>query len=561
VLSFLAVIISYTVLLHRALDSAEANLRRARRAVDKMLTVVAEEHLADKPHMEEKQKDLLEEALAIYQEILQEKSGDPVRQEETALAYKRMGDILHTLGKNDLAKDAYQQATVLLSPLAQRAPSNPQYRQNLANSWNFLGEVLRTTGHRAEANDAYVRALELQKELAVQFPDTRTYQQELSRTLYNYGILCADTDPRAAEQFYNLAIRTLKELVQELPDVPDCQRGLARSYLNLGAVLGDTRRLPEAKAANDQAILLFENLVQRFPTNREYKLEFAVCCNNLGNSLRDARQHAEAEKAHRKAVHTLEGLARDFPHVPNFRSELANAYNSLGRLLDDTFRFPAARAAWSAARNLYERLVLEYPDVPDYQAELGRVRGNLGWLAYHPLSSQVVLLGLFDHPEYPAGLGSIVRRLCCLEFQRAELSQARLHLQEGIRQLEQVLKLNPDNADYRDTLRWEYGVLANTLGWLARYEDAAQAAENYYRAAGYLARMVPLAEKDLHAPEPERKQKAKKYAEAALATLRQALRAGFKDFDRLRKDPAFEALHEHSDFARLLGTQSGMVRP
>src|SRR5262249_23151763 len=163
--------------LHSALREKEINYQRARRAVDKMLTVVAEEHLADKPHMEEKQKELLEEALAIYQEFLQEKSNDPVRQEETALAYKRMGDILHTLGKNDLAKDAYQQATVLLSPLAQRAPANPQYRQNLANSWNFLGEVLRTTGHRAEANDAYVRALELQKELAVQFPDTRTYQQ------------------------------------------------------------------------------------------------------------------------------------------------------------------------------------------------------------------------------------------------------------------------------------------------------------------------------------------------------------------------------------------------
>ena len=180
VLSFLIVIVSYTVLLHSALHSAEANFQRARRAVDKMLTVVAEEHLADKPHMEEKQKELLEEALAIYQEFLQEKSADPDRQEETALAYKRMGDILHTLGRNDLAKDAYAQANVLLGRLAERAPSNPRYRQSLANSWSFLGEVLRTTGDRAEASQAYLQALALQKALIVQFPDELTYQQELA---------------------------------------------------------------------------------------------------------------------------------------------------------------------------------------------------------------------------------------------------------------------------------------------------------------------------------------------------------------------------------------------
>ena len=153
---------------------------------------------------------------------------------------------------------------------------------------------------------------------------------------------------------------------------------------------------------------------------------------------------------------------------------------------------------------------------------------NLGWLAYHPLSSEGVLLAFFAGAEHPAGLGSLLSRLGWLEFQRAELGQARLHLQEGIRQLEQILKRNPDNADYRDTLRRQYGVLANTLGRLALYGDAAHAAEDYYRAAGYRARMVPLAEMDLHVPEAERKKKATRYAEAALVTLQQAFRAGFE---------------------------------
>jgi serine/threonine-protein kinase len=557
VLSLLAVSLTYNALLQSALHSAEANSQRARRAVDKMLTVVAEEHLADKPHMEDKQKELLEEALAIYQECLNEKHDDPARQEETALAHKRMGEILHTLGKNDSAKDAYGQANVLLTRLVQKAPANPKYRQSLANSYNFLGEALRTSGHRADANEAYLQALRLQKELVVQFPGDLTYQQELSRTIYNCGILWAETSPEAAEGFYRQAILTLERLVHQLPEVPACQQGLARSYLNLGAVLGNTRRLQEAKAANDKAILLLENLVKNFPTNRDYKLELAVCCNNLGYSLTGTRQYVEAEKALRKAVHTLEGLTRDFPHMPKCRSELATAYNSLGLLLADTFRWPAARAAWSAARNLYEQLVAEYPDTPDYKAELGRVRGNLGWLSYHPLSYESALLGFFASSEPQASVGNILSRLGWLEFERAELGRACLDLHEGIRLVEQLFKLDPDNSGYRNTLRIQYWNLADALSRLALYADAAHAAEDYYLAAGYRARLVPLAEKDPQIPERERKAKAKKYAAAALAALKQALRSGFKDFDRLRKDPAFEALREQDDFAKLLAAQTG----
>ncbi len=246
-LSLLAVSLSYHAPLQSALTETEANFQRARRAVDKMLTVVAEEQLADKPHMEEKQKELLEEALTIYKEFLREKSADPVRQEETELAYKRMGEILRTLGKNELAKDAYSQATLLFGPLADGAPAISRYRQSLANSYNFLGETLRITGHHEEANEAYTQALELQKELVCQFPDEPTYQQELARTVFNRGILRAGTSPKEAENFYNQAILTLENLVRELPNLPACQRELARSYLNLGALLCDTERFQEAK--------------------------------------------------------------------------------------------------------------------------------------------------------------------------------------------------------------------------------------------------------------------------------------------------------------------------
>lgn len=561
VLSLLAVSLFYNARLQSALQEARTNFEAARRAADKMLTVVAEEHLADKPHMEEKQKELLEEALAIYQQFLQQKSNDPALQEDTALAYKRMGDILHTLGKDDSAKGAYDKAIVLLNRLAEEAPSYPKYRQHLANSYNWLGEALRATGQREQANQAYVQALHLQKELVVQFPKERAYQKELSRTIYNLGILYADSSPKDAETSYHQAIDILEKLVDQLPEARDFQHELARSYLDLGAVLDNTQRFPQSKAAYDKAIPLLENLVHNYPKQRDYKLELAVCCNNLGNSLRGTRHYAEAERAHRKAVRTLEELARDFPHVPQFRSELANTCNSLGLLLELTFRWPAARAAWLEALSTYDQLVAEYPDAPDYRAELGRVHGNLGWLYAHPLSYQGALLGWFATSRQQIGLGRLPSALGWLVFERAELGRARRHLEEGIKNLEFAYSRNPENVAYRDALQRQFRVLANTLGRLAQLAEPAQVATDYYLAAGYCARLVPLVEKDLHLPEPDRKMRAKKYAQAALANLQLAIRYGYKDFERLRKDPTFEPLRGQEEFAQLLKVQAAKTSP
>jgi serine/threonine protein kinase len=563
-LSLLGVGLSYHVRLQHsndelksALKSADNNFDRARRAVGKVLTVMAEEHLADKPHMEEKQKELLEEALKIYQEFLEERSSDPAMLEQTAQAYKRMGDILRMLGKYDPAKDMYRQAIELLTRLDRGAPSTSDYRDELAYSYNFLGEASRRAGHREEANEAYLQAFKLLEELATQFPQVPSYQRELSRTIYNLGILRADTSPKEAENLYQQAISRLEKLT---PGAPAYQQDLARSYLNLGAVLGKTKRFAEAKQANDRAITLLEDLVNRFPTNRDYKHELALCCNNLGISLSATKQYDEAEKSYQKAVRTLTELTRDFSDVPEFRSQLANAYNSLGSLLDETLRLAAAKSAWLEALRIYEKLVFEQPDVPDYRAELGRVHGNLGWLIYHPLRCERELLEFFASSENQAGLGRIPSRLGWVQFRRAELGEARRHLEEGIKHLELALKSSPDNLDYLDPIRRQYLHLANTLSQLALTEDAAHAAEDYYCAAACQARLVPLTANNLQVTEPDRKGKAKWYAEMALANLKHALHCGYKDLDRLEKDPAFEPLRQQASFTKLLavkGSASG----
>src|SRR5262249_34137781 len=75
--------------------------------------------------------------------------------------------------------------------------------------------------------------------------------------------------------------------------------------------------------------------------------------------------------------------------------------------------------------------------------------------------------------------------------------------------------------------------------------------EEYHRAAGFLARCAPLAEKDTRLPEAERRTLAGAYADRAMARLREAIAKGCKDAEQLTKNPAFDPLRSRADFQEL----------
>src|SRR4051812_45599113 len=83
-------------------ERAENNFRLAREAVDRMLTRAADE-MADKPHMEQVRRALLQDALEFYQRFIKERGTDPSVRLETARAYLRVGLIQTRFGRFDRA--------------------------------------------------------------------------------------------------------------------------------------------------------------------------------------------------------------------------------------------------------------------------------------------------------------------------------------------------------------------------------------------------------------------------------------------------------------------------
>ncbi len=547
---------------------AESNFQTALRAVDDMLTEVAEEQLAPEPRMEKKRRALLAKARSYYQEFLEQRGGDPSLRKEAALAHKRLGDISRLLGEHDQAKSSYDQAITLLGQLVADHPDKPEYRSILAECYCNMGEVWRLTSHPAEAAESYQQALGRQRELVAEAPGVPAYQKELARTQYNRGILFSLTlHPKEAEDALDESVRLLTRLTSEYPRVPAYRQHLARAYLNLGPVLRFVGRLDKAEDSYREAIRLQNKLVKTDPLTPDYRYELGGTYNNLGFLLLSTRpytiaamilpapgfeklglvllnayRYGEAQIVFREGLGQFEVLARDFPSVPVYRKEVANTENNLAIVLARAGNWTGAEKSWERALDLFEKLAAEHPEVPDYQGHRGLAQGNLGWL----------LLQQKDLPEVKA---DAARRTSLL-------NKARQRLERAV-DLERVaLKPNPKNPTYLRALCDQSGYLAEVHLSLGDHAAAARLAEelppifqtrgeDYFRAAELLVRCIALAKQDARLSEERRRATAEHHASQAVRILREGVAHGFRDAERLRQAP-FTALMDRADFKELL---------
>src|SRR5262249_21221306 len=102
----------------------------------------------------------------------------------------------------------------------------------------------------------------------------------------------------------------------------------------------------------------------------------------------------------------------------------------------------------------------------------------------------------------------------------------------------------------RDAALGDHAAAADAAEQLVRAD--LEPRPDLYAAAGFLARAVPLAEKDDRLPPAERRRCAQVYADRAVELLRQALAKGYRDLNQLKSDDALNPLRRRPDFQELL---------
>src|SRR5262249_25110709 len=131
-----------------------------------------------------------------------------------------------------------------------------------------------------------------------------------------------------------------------------------------------------------------------------------------------------------------------------------------------------------------------------------------------------------------------------------------------------AIALAPQLVAYRRTLGKHYGTLAEIELAAARPAAAAAAAlergklrprdpNEQYLGGADLASAAALVGKGKERLAPEEEAERNRYADLAMAALRQAVAAGFSDRARLEQDRALAPLRAREDFRRLLADLGG----
>jgi len=565
-------------------QKAEANFRRARAAVDQMLTRLAEEELAYLPHMEQFREAVLADALRFYQEFLQEKSDDASVRQEAGRAYRRIGDIYLLLNKHEPATKAYDQALALENKLVADFPAEAGYRAELATTYHSQAGLLAAIGELEQAEDTYRQARDLRERLTAEKPDVPAYQLDLARSCNALGNLLRETGRLdEAMAFYNSAI----DRCQALPREPVYRQELANCYHQLGYVTRDLAERSKTETNFTRAIDLYDGLRKEYPAVPEYRLELARVHIDLGVQLRPATKIAgtadkerfdRSEKEFRAAIGLCQQLEKDFPRMPRYRLELARALLNIGTLYRRRDNMADSDKAYRQSMEIAEKLVSDFQGVPRYRQELARCVNGVAiqlretdqlvesrkYLDRSLTICRELVDGYPNVPEYKSDLGQSLGQLAVLSRQGGKYTEAAQRLEEAIQLDRAALEPNRLQPSYRRNLRSHYIELVETQLRAGDYAAAASTAEQiplvfirqgdgYARAARFLARCSTQAAKDPKlSSETVRQEASRKYADRAMGLLTDAAALKYRDADTLRRLAEFKVMRTRDDFKKLL---------
>lgn len=340
---------------------AQVQRRFARQAVDKMFTQVAEKWLSRNTSLESVQKQILMDALQIYEELAKEEVADPTLRLERGNAYRRIGEIHYKLGNAPESERAFRKAQEILGQLVEQHPSEPEYRSALGSSYHQYAFALHYSARMEDALEAYRQALLHRERLAADYPGVPRYTREMAVSLGGVANMlesCFGSFPEA-ESAYLRAVHLMEGLSREVADDPDCrfELGLLCSELS-GIQLVLRGRESEQMFYRGKAV--YEQLVSEFPHDPTYREELAWALRCEGMRLADRPD--DQEKSLRRSLAINLQLAQESPTVPGYQASICVRSCELGSFLQRRSRRAEAEDLFRQSARRVEQLLSDFPD-------------------------------------------------------------------------------------------------------------------------------------------------------------------------------------------------------
>jgi serine/threonine-protein kinase len=382
---------------------ATAHLRKAREAVDRMLTRVSGRQLRSVPQMERVQLQLLEDALEFYLALARQTTPDRELRRETAGAFRRLAGLYRWLGKVHKAEACYRQALAIYQELSGERDNDLSDRRETARVAVDLAGLLAATAQFARAQELVSGALKTYARLLAEGPGDSRCRFEMARAQDLLGGLKGRRGFKIGQvECCRQAVRILEELARRAPPSVELDTSLATVRNNLAIALWVTGAAAEAELLYRQNITLCEKGLRRKSLSQidknEYRSKLALTCANLAPMLAKAGRRPEAMRIWKRCLEIREQSAREHPSTPWYFFTVGDALFDMADFLVGQGEHAQARPLLEKALRYTRRAVQLAPKLPDY-ARLHRA-------CWSKLSE--TLLQLKEHAEASRRAGELL---------------------------------------------------------------------------------------------------------------------------------------------------------
>jgi len=307
-----------------ARQEAIKSLRTAREAVYHLLTRMGDERLAFVPQMEKMRRDMLEEALRLYETLEELREEDTALRLDVATSYGRLGRIDLKLGRIPEAERSLRKAISLMELLS-TSELGEEGRVQFVYCYMHLGWLLRPQiDPTRDGVEIRRKAVAVAEQLANDFPDTIKHRLLFAETLIDLGNAFRISRPEEAEQLFIRAISLLDTIEEKF-------QAAGRAGNALGELRSQQRRWSDAIASYERAAEIYESLAMKSPQNWQMRERLGDSRVLLGRAFAAIGRTGDALKSFRQGIELFDKLHRDYPSFPENQDGLAMAWAGMLR--------------------------------------------------------------------------------------------------------------------------------------------------------------------------------------------------------------------------------------
>jgi serine/threonine-protein kinase len=564
-----------------SIERERARFALAQEAIRTFHSGVSEDILLKQEEFKALRAKLLRGAREFYRKLEGLLQGHADRDSRLSLgrAYFEVGELTRDLDSVEEARKVHESAADLFEALSREDPADTEARHLLARSLQTLSVILGSIGR---ANEAYVtleRSREIFRALAAAAPTVLRLQGEWARgeMLYSMSLKRNRRFGEAGEVIQH-ARANLEAVVAADPGSQDLDLQLLEVYGAQALVLGDSGQRDEAIAAYRKACNVAEALFRAKPDDAWTSHELVRALGNMCVSLYIMDRHAEALAAVDRAREVIKAAGSAHPTLIMFRSDSAWIETLRAYALDKLRRDKEALAALERAGAARETLIKANPGITRNHEELivvhrltGAIKSRAGRMP-EALASLERARGMAatmvdaqpENREYRLTLAEICASIGDLQSTMGKPADAFVRFDEALSAYRKLVEADPSAPSLQSELATTLLRLGIAAQKLNRPSDAVS---HFRRSINVLRGLKSPSSTNIYdvaclhsllagvAQDPRSGLTADEGRAAmadAMATLHEAVAAGWRNPAALRDDPDLASIRSRPDFQLLI---------